>query len=879
MSGTSWLLGAGYSWQSGDPDRLERASRSIVANDRRGLSLAPVVEGRWGLLSPGDTLGGLSLPRGVAVDGTRVFVLSNAGDRVFRYDPIRVTLVPLAEIGFEGLDRAAPSAHSREPRRFVGASNIAATRGRLYVADPSAQRVQVFDQDTLALVRIHSGLTDPADVAAGASGVYVLDRGTGRVYLAEPDRDDLVLVVRGGYRRGRWDRLAVDRDGRIYLRDGAAEPPALDVFAPAHGRRGYGHVGRLASPDEARDRFVAPAIEVDASGDLILSDHLLDPCGLRRRWGAAATWRQSGDRLYVIDSESQTVRVHLLDGRVRHHFGPFDGEGRLVPPAVADAWRLTGLVVVDGCGFVLDEKHQRVYRHRTGDDLLGHAFDAPVDHPRRWRRIAEDGRGCLLLWDGSGEIDHIDQQGRVIGQLPATKVAARFDVEEAPAQPVDRTAAVRLARDGATPVAGKVQPRWPGAGFERAGVWTSQWLDSGVYNCQWHVVEVNIHALPPGGRVKVRTRTSAAAQSADEVQSSVGTVGALGSWRDVQPLDGPPQPSADELKPRTVDFVVPSGPGQFIQLQIALSGDGVRTPLIESVRLRFPRESLLQYLPAIYSRPEEQREFLDRFLSIAQTTWTAVERDVDGFERFLDPDSVPPDAMGYLASWLDLRLEGSWSAQQNRRLLQALPSLWRKWGTVEGIRGWVRIYLSSLAGIDVDDLERAGIPGVVERFVERRHLMLSRGDTARLGGVEALWSPSVERRFQVGVFDREGEVELVSTGEPALDVFRRYAHGFRVFVPAAWVRSANDEGLVRRAIEMQKPAHTTYELVLTEPRFLVGQSTLDLDTVIGAPRHGELACATDDVAPSQTPRGRLGFDTLLAGGSGGRHGGAGHVLD
>jgi hypothetical protein len=129
---------------------------------------------------------------------------------------------------------------------------------------------------------------------------------------------------------------------------------------------------------------------------------------------------------------------------------------------------------------------------------------------------------------------------------------------------------------------------------------------------------------------------------------------------------------------------------------------------------------------------------------------------------------------------------------------------------------------------------------------------------------DGLWSQSVERRLQVGVYDRLGDVELVSTGDPQLDVFQHYAHAFRVYVPASLVRTAEAEALLRRAIDAQKPAHASYELVLVEPRFRVGdQSTLDLDTVIGAPMPGPLLCPQVHDAPGRPPHQRLGFDTTL----------------
>jgi phage tail-like protein len=386
-------------------------------------------------------------------------------------------------------------------------------------------------------------------------------------------------------------------------------------------------------------------------------------------------------------------------------------------------------------------------------------------------------------------------------------------------------------------------------------------------------MELSIAALPPGSKVVVRTRTSNDAQSEEEVLASLGTVGGLGSWREMPALVGEPQPDAEASKAHDEDMLVPSGPGQYLQLQIELTGSGLSTPVIERLRIDFPRESLLQYLPAIYSKPQEQREFLERLLSIPQRTWTAIEEELDSFARFLDADSVPEHAIGWLAGLLGLTPEGTWTADQNRRLIRVLPSLRTTWGTPAGLRAWIRVYLANMGGIEIEELERAGVPGIVERFVDRRRLILDHPGAAALCAGGALWSPAVERRFQVGVFDREGEIELVSTGHPDGDLFEHYAHAFRVFVPASFVRTPADEALLRRAIDLQKPVHTTYELVLVEPRFRIGdQSTIDLDTVIGVPVAGPLLCAAVDDAPAREPYQRLNFDVTLGCGCGHREG-------
>jgi hypothetical protein len=138
------------------------------------------------------------------------------------------------------------------------------------------------------------------------------------------------------------------------------------------------------------------------------------------------------------------------------------------------------------------------------------------------------------------------------------------------------------------------------------------------------------------------------------------------------------------------------------------------------------------------------------------------------------------------------------------------------------------------------------------------------GAKGNMASVSPLWSADVVGRLQLDTHAQEGLARLVSTGDPERDLFHEYAHRFRVFVPAAWVRTADDERMLRRAIDAAKPAHTQYDLYLVEPRFRVGvQSTVGIDTLVGGHPPARLACSREG-PPSRPPRQRLGYDTVLA---------------
>ena len=151
-------------------------------------------------------------------------------------------------------------------------------------------------------------------------------------------------------------------------------------------------------------------------------------------------------------------------------------------------------------------------------------------------------------------------------------------------------------------------------------------------------------------------------------------------------------------------------------------------------------------------------------------------------------------------------------------------------------------------------------PAIVEGFRTRDHLQVGSTDPTPV----PLWSLDVVARLRLGSYAKVGQARLVSTGDPAHDLFTQTANSFRVYLPSTWVRTAEDERAVHRLLTAERPATSQYQLSLVEPRLRVAtQSTVGLDTVVGAVPPARLACTHDDTPPSRPPSHRLGWDTVL----------------
>lgn len=753
---TFFLLDGQTGWRTADAANVSVAERS-------GLRLAARAGGPLALASEEGSLGGIVLPLGMTFDdeGT-LYLLGQMRPGVRRFDPETRRFVPLAGVGEKFGDEVRQFYEQfRDPSNPLP-SSIAVAGHNLYVADRGNRRVQVFALGTLAVRHVwgardgegkRTGASnprawEPVDVASQGGRAYILDRRYSRVYLHRPGADKLKLLVQGPGSGNRWTRIAVDRDGLIYLLAPATQQVEI-----------YDQTGRYQETKkdagDIRDRFDLP------------------PLRLHRR-DASESWR------FCLPESL----MHLCDRRA-----PF------APPAP----------------------------------------EAPVIS------CSSPTSGGLLF----------DREGERFRTVPEQRTGPKL--------------------------------------YAESGEWLSEALDSETYHCQWHRIMLDLYELPAGTRVEVYTYTDADSLTKDDVRKRPEKL-----WSKAYSVAGqiaPPPKAQKQSNGQTSqnrhEFLVQSREGQFLWLKIRFVSDGYGTPAIRSVRVQYPRESYLAYLPAVYSADDDSRRFLERFLSIFQTEWDALEERIATIAALFDPQAVPAgQALEYLASWFALPLEGVWDGEQKRRLLAAATKIyfgsWKvtgandeclsevepdkaaRRGTREGLRRYLQVYLQNITGISPE--EQGGYPQIIEGWRERQRLTLSSKGAAMLSHGAPLWSPSAVGRLQLGGFAREGESRLVSTGDPEHEIFQEFAHRFRVFVPSSWVQTAKDEEMVRRALGEEKPAHTSYDLCLVEPRFRVGlQSTIGVDTIIGARPVARLACMHDlDIPPSRLPRQCLGYDTILA---------------
>ena len=171
------------------------------------------------------------------------------------------------------------------------------------------------------------------------------------------------------------------------------------------------------------------------------------------------------------------------------------------------------------------------------------------------------------------------------------------------------------------------------------------------------------------------------------------------------------------------------------------------------------RSSYTKYLPAMFA----DSDFMGRFLMIFESVMAPLENVVNNLAYYFDPDATPEELLPWLASWVNVALDESWPVERRRALVRSAVQLFQWRGTRRGLREYLRVY----TGVE---------PEITEEF----------------GG------------FPLGEASRLGLNTVLGTGSN--NVF------------TVTIRTSEPESIsrqqVKAIIEMEKPAHTAYRLII-----------------------------------------------------------------
>jgi phage tail-like protein len=286
--------------------------------------------------------------------------------------------------------------------------------------------------------------------------------------------------------------------------------------------------------------------------------------------------------------------------------------------------------------------------------------------------------------------------------------------------------------------------------------------------------------------------------------------------------------------------------GRFLHLRVELRGNLRNTPCIQAIRAYGPRFSYQdKYLPALYREslfgPEAdavspgknstRADFLGRFLANFEGILTPLEDKVADSWLLTDPTHTPDSAIEWLGSWIGVGFAPWYPNQQRRRLLKNAPELFRRRGTLKGLR--LALDIATGGGV------QQGRIVVVEDYWFRRTLQtvlgvkLDRDDDPLLGGsfisgnskvgnTLFLSEEGAEKKF-LALFD--ASIRLKSADQAVVDEFFA-SLAYRVTVIVHETVSPEELKLIERLTVQEAPAHIITRVRLASADFMVGLTAL-----------------------------------------------------
>ncbi|HEU5003790.1 MAG TPA: phage tail protein [Actinomycetota bacterium] len=151
-------------------------------------------------------------------------------------------------------------------------------------------------------------------------------------------------------------------------------------------------------------------------------------------------------------------------------------------------------------------------------------------------------------------------------------------------------------------------------------------------------------------------------------------------------------------------------------------------------------------LPPIYY----EDSFTQRITAGLDEVLAPVFLALDNLDAYLSPAVAPPDFLEWLAGWVGVVLDETWSLERRRALVGEASALYAQRGTVRGLVGLVRLVFGG--DVEVEESGAAAWSPVPN------------------GDLPGTAEPSLKVRVRVadaGVVDRQRLEAVVSSGKPA----------------------------------------------------------------------------------------------------------------
>jgi phage tail-like protein len=225
--------------------------------------------------------------------------------------------------------------------------------------------------------------------------------------------------------------------------------------------------------------------------------------------------------------------------------------------------------------------------------------------------------------------------------------------------------------------------------------------------------------------------------------------------------------------------------GRYLWFQAELLAQGDISPEIHRIKIYFPKNTWIGYLPEVYQINPKSASFVERFLGIYQVLYQDMTQSIETVAKYFDPDSVDEEILRWLSGWLSIDDSYVWSEEQLRYLVKNAMTLYSIRGTTQYLKKIIQLYTGK--------------------------------------------NPFIVEHHQIEPFLTDTpQAELI------VQLYGDNTYIFTVILGLDAVIGINEYKILTKIIENAKPAHMECNLVVLEPfLFLNKHSYLGINSVLG----------------------------------------------
>ena len=140
------------------------------------------------------------------------------------------------------------------------------------------------------------------------------------------------------------------------------------------------------------------------------------------------------------------------------------------------------------------------------------------------------------------------------------------------------------------------------------------------------------------------------------------------------------------------DILIHDAGKRFFLFKIEILNLKENKSIVHSIKIEYPIQSFLRYLPEVYQADEESRKFLEGYLGIFQSLYMDLEKTIDSISSYFDPDITDKEFLDWLAKWVKIENTYIWTEDKLRYLLKNITKFYEKAGTTKGISDIIELY-------------------------------------------------------------------------------------------------------------------------------------------------------------------------------------------